>query len=309
MKLSDTLVWLALLIVVLAVFATAAGLFWQDGGTPFAFTSLRGETVQMYAEGLYKYDSRLIGTGFKVQDAVTLVLGIPLLGLSIILYRRGSLRGGLLLTGVLLYFLYNYASMALGAAYNNLFLVYVALFSISFFACMLAFAGFDVEALPSHFAKNVQWRGISIFLIVSGLILFSVWLFLSILPALLEGTAPMLESYTTQITWVVDMGILAPALIVTGLLLRRRAAVGYLLASTLVIFSAVLGIQLAAMGIVQFAAGLFGVGQLIGMVATFAILALFALWFTFELFRSVSESVTLKSRSAKLRAAASRVRS
>jgi 4-amino-4-deoxy-L-arabinose transferase-like glycosyltransferase len=35
-----------------------------------------------------------------------------------------------LLTGVLTYFLYVYATMAVGAAYNNLFLIYVALFSL-----------------------------------------------------------------------------------------------------------------------------------------------------------------------------------
>lgn len=301
MKTSNTLIGLGLLIVILSGFATVVGLFWQDGGTPFAFTSLRGETVQMYGEGLYKYDSRLIGAGFKVQDAVTLVLGIPLLVLSIIIYRRGSLRAGLLLTGVLIYFLYNYASMAFGAAYNNLFVVYVALFSISLFASVLAFAGFDLTALPSHFGRGVHWRGISIFLIVSGIVLLAVWLFLSILPALLAGNAPMLESYTTQITWVVDMGVIAPALIVTGVLLHRRAVVSYLLAAALVIFSAVLGIQLAAMGIVQFAAGLFGVGQLLGMVATFAIQAVFALWFTVELIRNFSESASVKPGAAKLR--------
>jgi len=41
-----------------------------------------------------------------------------------ILYQRGSMGGQLLLTGTLGYFLYLYASMALGAAYNRLFVVY-----------------------------------------------------------------------------------------------------------------------------------------------------------------------------------------
>jgi hypothetical protein len=35
--------------------------------------------------------------------------------ISALLYRRGSFRGALLLTGTLGYFLYNYASMALSA--------------------------------------------------------------------------------------------------------------------------------------------------------------------------------------------------
>jgi hypothetical protein len=60
--------------------------------------------------------------GFKAGDAVTLVLGLPAPIFSLLCYQRGSMRGGLLLAGTLGYFLYNYGSMAFGAAYNQLFL-------------------------------------------------------------------------------------------------------------------------------------------------------------------------------------------
>ncbi len=299
MKTSNTLVWLASLIVVLALIATSVGLFYQDGGTSFSFTSLRGETIQMYGQGLYHYDSSLIGTGFNVQDTITLVLGVPLLVLSILLYRRGSLQGGLLLSGTLTYFLYNYASMAFGAAYNNLFLIYVALFSSSLFGLSVALTSFELPALPAHFAKGLPRRGISIFLIVSGVVLIAIWLFLDILPALLSGGTPQLWGYTTGVTWVVDMGVVGPSLIVAGILLLRRAPAGYLLASTLLVYSVALGIQLAAMGIVQFLAGLFGVGQFIGMVVSFLILTLFAIWFTIVLFRNFSESTTTEAAQAQ----------
>ncbi len=45
MKPSNTVTRLAALIVILALAAAGAGLFWQDGGSPFTFTTLRGETV------------------------------------------------------------------------------------------------------------------------------------------------------------------------------------------------------------------------------------------------------------------------
>ena len=291
MKTSKTLIWLSALIAVLALIAAGVGLFWRDGGSPFTFTNLHGQTVQMYGQGVYRYDSRLVGTGYRVQDAVTLLLGTPLLVFALLRYRRGSLKGGLLLAGMLTYFLYNYASMALGAAYNNLFLIYVALFSASLFGLVLALAAFDLQALPRHFSNRMPWRGITIFLIVTGEVLFAVWLFMSILPALIQGQAPPdLGSYTTVITWAMDLGVVGPALIVVGVLLRRRAPVGYLLTATLLVFSTVLGISLAAMGIAQFLAGLFGIGQFIGMVVSFTILALVALWFTVVLFRNLSDS-------------------
>jgi hypothetical protein len=51
----------------------------------------------------------------------------------------------LVLTGALTWFLYVGASYALGAvAYNNLFLIYVALFSASLFAFVLALTSIDI---------------------------------------------------------------------------------------------------------------------------------------------------------------------
>src|SRR5690242_14470426 len=112
MKSSKIVVWLSSLIVVLALIAAAIGLFYQDGGSAFSFTTLRGQSVQIYGQGLYRYDTPIAAVGFRAADAMTLILAIPLLVISTMLYRRGSLKGKLLLTGVLAYFLYNYGSMA-----------------------------------------------------------------------------------------------------------------------------------------------------------------------------------------------------
>ncbi len=176
MKSSKIVVRLSWLIAVLALVAAGIGLFWQDGGTSFSFTTLHGQIVQIYGQGLYRYDIPITAVGFKAADAVTLVLAIPLLVLFSLLYQRGSLKGGLLLTGVFAYFLYNYGSMAIGAAYNTLFLVYVALFSASLFGLVLSLMSFNMQTLPTHFSKQLPRRGIGMFLIVSGVLLLLVWL-------------------------------------------------------------------------------------------------------------------------------------
>jgi hypothetical protein len=290
MKTSKPLVWLSCLIVFLVLFAASMGLFWQDGGKAFPFTTLRGNLVQIYGQGLYRYDMTLTAMGFKAGDAVTLILGIPSLLLSLLLYRRGSFRGGLLLAGTLAYLLYYYGSMAIGAAYNNLFLVYLALLTTNLFGLMLAFTSFDLKRLPSHFSTRLPRRAIGIYLIVSGVVLILIWLVLSIVPALLQGkTPPEVGSYTTAITYVIDMGIIAPTLIGAGVMLLRRAPLGYLLASTLLVFIAILGINLLAAGTVQMFAGLISIGQFIGFVMSFAILTLVAIAFTLALFRNVSD--------------------
>src|SRR6266702_4771193 len=79
----------------------------------------------------------------------------------------------------------------------------------------------------------------------AGLSLLVVWIGLSIVPALLQGKAPPeVGSYTTAITDVVDLGVIVPALILIGILLLRRVPLGYLLASTILVFTVTLGMKL-----------------------------------------------------------------
>lgn len=137
MKTSKSLIWFSALVGLLALVAAAAGLFWKDGGTRFTFTTLNGQEVQMYGEGLYRNDTIFTAGTFIGTDAVTIFACIPFMIVALLLYRRGSLRGGYLLIGALSFFLYNGASLAFGAAYNSFFLVYIALFAASLFAFIL----------------------------------------------------------------------------------------------------------------------------------------------------------------------------
>jgi hypothetical protein len=292
MKTSNIVIWLSSLIAVLALVAASIGLFWQAGGSSFTFTTLRGDTVSIAGQGLYRYDTTLVAMGFKAGDAVTLVLGIPTLIFALLRYRLGSVKGGLLLAGTLAYFLYSYGSMAFGAAYNHLFLVYVVLMSASLFGLILTLTSFDLAALPAHFSSRLPRRAIGIYLIVAGAVLLLIWPGSSIIPALVEGKAPPeVWSYTTVITYAIDMGIIAPALIVAGGMLLRHnpLGLGYLLASTLMVFIVLLGANLLTAGTIQMLAGLIDIRQFIGFVASFAILTLFAVWFTVALLGNVSE--------------------
>ena len=293
MKTSNLVIWLSSLIIVLALVATSIGLFWQDEGDPFYFTTLRGDTVSIAGRGLYRYDTTLMAMGFKAGDAVTLILGIPALIFSLLRYRHGSVRGGLLLAGTLAYFLYNYASVTFGAAYNHLFLVYVVLMSASLFGLILTLMSFDLAMLTAHFSAHLPHRDIGIYSIVSGIVLLLIWPCLSIIPALVEGKAPPeVWSYTTIITYAIDMGILAPVLIATGVMLLHRKPLGYLLSSTLLVFTVMLGTNLLTAGTIQMLAGFIDIPQFIGFVASFAILTLYAIWVTLTLFRNLSDEIS-----------------
>lgn len=290
MKQQPALTWLVPLIAVLALLAASFGLFTPNDGDLISFTTARGETVLVWGQGLYRYDTPIGATGFTAADVVTLALAIPILVISFLMYRRGSLKGGLLLAGALSYFLYNYTSMGFGAAYNNLFLVYTLIFGASLYGLIVALLSFDLNTFPAHFGAALPRNGIGIFLIVSGIILNLIWLALSIVPALLASkTPPEAYYYTTFTTGIIDIGMIAPALILGGVLIRRATPFGYLLASTMLIFTCILGANLTAGGIIQVTKEVIRIGQAMAFTVPFVILTLIAVWFTLILFRNFSE--------------------
>jgi hypothetical protein len=289
MKPSSAAVWLSTLVAVLALIAAGAGLFWHDGGDPFAVTTFRGETVQMYGQGLYRYESFRNGVGFKGVDLYILVVGIPLLLGFTLRYRRGSLHGGILLSGTLAYFLYNSTHLTFSYAYNSLFLVYLAQFAASLFATVLTFTSIDAQALPARCSEKLPRRSIAGFLFVVGLSLIIVWIGLSILPALLQGRTPELSGSTTLVTHGVDVGIIAPLAFLSGVLLLQRAPLGYLLAATLLVLSSVLGAGVVALSAAQTRAGALTTAETIVFVAPFVILTVAGIWLTVLLLRNLTE--------------------
>src|SRR6266516_2180191 len=130
MKYQSALKWLIPLIGILALFAVLMGLFYETPGQPYPVTSFRGEQVMINGHGLYYYDTVSTVAQMQGNDITTLIIGLPLLVISTWLAFHGSLRGRLLLTGTLAFFLYiyMYMSMSMLTAYNALFLVYAALF-------------------------------------------------------------------------------------------------------------------------------------------------------------------------------------
>jgi hypothetical protein len=239
--------WLVPLILVLALIAALAGL--RPGeGTPYPLTNFRGEEVTINAGGLYYWDTVSSAAQLQANDLVTLVLGLPLLAISFWLARRGSPRGRLLLAGTLGFVLYTYITMCFGAAYNALFLVYVALFCLSLAAFILCMMSFDLKTLPTHYSERLPRRGIASLLFVAAAFLTLAWLG-RIAPTLFQDQIPMLENVTSMFIQAMDLGLIVPLCVLSGVLLLRRSAQGYLLASVGMMKFLTMGIAVSLMGL------------------------------------------------------------
>ena len=290
MKKQAALNWLVPNIGLLALVASGTGLFWQGGDGPRPFTTLRGQTVEIYGRGVYQNDTVFYSAGFKGADAIVLFVGTPLLIYSFMRYRSGSLRGGFLLAGALSYFLYIGASLTFSAAFNRLFLVYTALFSASLFGFIAALSSIDVQALPGRTSPRLPHRGLAILLIVAGLGTLLLWLSELTGPILGGGTPANLGPYTTMFTHGLDSATITPATVLTGIYLLRRKPLGYLLAPPLLVLCILNGLNVLAATASQTLAGIiFPPGVYIGMVGSWVVMGAFAVWLLAAFFRNVAE--------------------
>lgn len=289
MKASWILVLLATMTALLGGIAAGIGFFRNRTASPRSFTTLHGDEIEVYGSGLYQYDTLFFGAGYKGQDAVVLFLGIPLLIIAILLYQRGSFAGHLLLVGLLGYFIYVYASMAFGAAYNPLFLLYTAVFSISLFGFIIAFNSAVLKLSALDDLSSLPGRGLIIFMFVSGLITLFVW-GAPLIEALVTGSTPArMDSYTTMVTYALDLAIITPATIICGFMILRGNALGYVLAMPLLTLIILLAPQIILSTIFQYRAGVpFSIGEMIGPVAGFVILGAVGLWLLTSLLKNIS---------------------
>jgi len=226
---------LAILIATLALVACFAGLFSGGGTGEYEFKSINNEIVKIHGSGLYKNDSVSVAAQGIAADFITLVMGIPLLLISLFLTNKNSFRGRLLLTGTLGYFLYTYMSYAFLWMYNRFFIVYVILMSLSLYALILSMMSFDIEKISSHFKKSLPVKFLGGFQLFVAFAIGMLWLG-KIAPSVFQEAVPAgLEHYTTLVIQGMDLGIVVPTAVLSGMLLIRRKPFGYLLSSVIIL--------------------------------------------------------------------------
>lgn len=255
MKYNRLISLLVVCIVILSIFASVIGIFSNGGPGAYQIESFRGETINIHGIGLYSDDSvSLVAQGIA-QDIVTLALGNPLLILSLCMLLKGSLKGRLLLTGTLGYFLYTYISYVFLWMYNSMFIVYVVLMSASFFAFTLSILSVDINNLSSSFNTKLPVKFLGGFQIFFAIALCLLWMG-KIIPTIINGTVPVgLEHYTTLVIQGLDLGFIVPIALLSGVLLIKRKPFGYLLSSVIIMKGFTMGAALTAMIISQYFAG------------------------------------------------------
>ncbi len=191
------------------------------------------------------------------QDAVLLVIGVPILALGAWFALRGSVRGRIIWLGALAFMAYMWTHYAFVVAYNDFFLGYVVLFGLSLFTLVSGMLRTDPVPIYERLQGELSTQIYSGFLGVAAIGLTLMWLF-DIVSALLANELP---SAIVQLgpeaahTYVIDLGILVPSLAIAAIWLWQRRPWGYVVTGVLLVFAALVAPALTAITVIDLLEG------------------------------------------------------
>jgi hypothetical protein len=190
----------------------------------------------LLAPDLY-HDERSLREMFRGYDLITLVVVVPTMLAAMRLSRRGSARARLIWLGTLGFTVYNYALYVFGAAFNDLFLVHVAILVAAAVALVSGVMAFDPDA-AADVPKGAARKAAGL-LGLLGVGLGGMWVFYAVRFAITGDTPAESELVvplaTTHLGYALDLTLLAPAYAWIAFRLWRGDAWGAVVGAVLVL--------------------------------------------------------------------------
>lgn len=281
-------------IVILLLVITISGVLSFRTEHAYEVINSYGDTVQIWGTGLYAHDSYFKAPIFIGSDAMMLIIVIPCFVRSMWkLHRCKSLEYQIEHFAILSVILYYSTSIAFGVMYNALHLLYVCLFSMSLFSVAYQFLVlYKYACVKEQVCEYRVTSGMKYFMIIAGISLFVAWL-PDILISILNGTSlGLIEIYTTEITYVLDMGIISPLCFLTIYLSTKKKFSGFVLMRMLFQLCVCVGIMIPLQTCFQLWAGItIPLPALITKGLIFVLMAVFAAIFEYRLKHEVQYHV------------------
>jgi hypothetical protein len=168
-----------------------------------------------------------------------LLLGVPVLAVSMALARAGSPRAVLCWLGAVGFVLYNSVLFVFATPFNQLFLLDVAMLALAAWSAGVLLWQTDVAGLGRSFTDGAPARGVAVYVWVIVTLNALAWLS-RIVPALTAGGQAAFLRGTglpTHPVYVQDLALWLPLIAVAATWLWRRRARGYVvIGATLVMF-------------------------------------------------------------------------
>lgn len=280
---------LIIVIILLLIIIATVGFISFHTDSSYFVKNQYGDDVRIFGAGIYSHDSYFRAPIFIGSDATMLFLTVPLLVIALVVeIKNRTEKAKLFLNALLGMVLYYSASIAFGVTYNSLLLAYIALFATSLFALIISMKQIDIDALRRLHGKPLLMKGISVFLVVTGLALFLAWMPDIIASLISSEPLALIEVYTTEVTYILDMGIISPLMFICLYLLKKEDEFGRILLSMLLMICLIMGVMLPVQTVYQMLAGIeLPIQAIVSKVGIFVLLAAFAAHFNNRLYKSI----------------------
>lgn len=213
----------------------------------------------LLVDGFYT-DGAWARSAFRGSDLATLAVAVPVMAGALVLSLRGSLRGRLVLLGMLAYSTYNYAFYAFGAEFSDWFLLHATAFAGSVVGLVLLAYELDPRSLAARAGGMFPRRTIAAYLAAIGAVMGSLWISESVRFALTGDLSSDAPRSGQHLVFALDLGFLVPGMLIAALLLWRRHVWGYVAAVAMNVLGAVYQVALMSGAQLQHDAGVSDAG-------------------------------------------------
>ena len=286
---------LVIFVLILTITTAAVGLFVHTPHPVTNATNSYGQGMVAYGYGIYAHDDAFKAPIFRGTDLTMLVLVIPTTIMVLVNdMKKTSNSRRLFLTSLMGVFLYYAISMSFGVIANAMLLVYIALVSASFFALILGIPSVGDGTWKDTVTATMDRKGTRIFLVLPSIALVVAWLPDIVAALISRGPLATLGVYTTEITYVLDMAIIAPACLIclNGLSNRKHYVVMVL--SLLFTLCVTIGIMVPIQSVFQYLDGIvFPLPVMLTKVLSFCVLAFFAAFFEVRLLKAAEKRISM----------------
>ena len=217
--------------------ATAAA--WKLSGA-LAVVTAAGTIPTVFAAGILRGPAVMNGS-VRGTALVMLAGGLPVLIMSMAAARRGSARAMLLWLGSAAYLAYNAVMLLFATPFNHLFLLYVAILSLSIWSVAAVLHGIDIEAFGRRFSPRLPVRGLAIYTWAVVALNTVIWL-KAVVPGMLASGSPSFlqgTGLTTFPTYVQDLSFWLPLTAVAAWWLWQRVARGFVVVGSMLVYSVI----------------------------------------------------------------------
>ncbi|MGL1891812.1 MAG: hypothetical protein OCD02_09305 [Spirochaetaceae bacterium] len=184
----------------------------------------------------YFRDSTIIAVKSHYLDLINICIVVPLGIVMFILGMKNHYWAKLFIMGIMAYLAFMFGFNSLSLFFNELFLIYVSLFSLNIFGIILGYE--DVKQSGNYLENTIKMRISGIFLVFFAITAYSAWL-IEVISSTIYGLIP--ESIggmnlPVSVVHVFDMAFALPIIVFGAVLLFKGKISGLIISSIMVVF-------------------------------------------------------------------------